>query len=199
MQINDGWLDTAQSVPSPNCDDRPNAEVSLIVVHGISLPAGHFGTPYVVDLFRNQLEVSAHLDFCDLEGVHVSAHLMIRRDGQVLQFVPFHRRAWHAGESTYQGRSRCNDFSIGIELEGTDDTPYRLTQYQQLAAICQLLMHDYSIDARCIVGHCDIAPGRKTDPGEAFNWPVFRALVKEGVKAGAKAGIKAGSTSEQGI
>jgi AmpD protein len=199
MHINDGWLDIAQPIPSPNCDDRPDAEVSLIVVHGISLPAGHFGTRHVVDLFCNQLELSAHADFCDLEGVNVSAHLMIRRDGLVLQFVPFHQRAWHAGVSSYGGRSGCNDFSIGIELEGTDDTPYRPAQYQQLATICQLLMHDYGIDARCIVGHCDIAPGRKTDPGEAFNWPVFRSLVMAGIEAGIKAGMKAGSTREQGI
>jgi len=177
MRISNGWLDTAQSVLSPNCDDRPTPEISLVVVHGISLPAGHFGTPYVVDLFCNQLEISAHQDFCDLQGVHVSAHLMIRRDGQVLQFVPFHRRAWHAGESSYQGRRQCNDFSIGIELEGTDDTPYRPVQYQRLVAVCRQLLHDYAIDASCIVGHCHIAPGRKTDPGEAFNWQVLWHLM----------------------
>jgi AmpD protein len=177
MQIINGWLDIAQSIPSANCDDRPDPEIGLVVVHGISLPAGHFGTPYVIDLFCNHLEIDAHPDFCDLQGVHVSAHLLIRRDGRILQFVPFDRRAWHAGESSYQGRSRCNDFSVGIELEGTDDTPYRLAQYQRLVAVCQQLVLYYGIDPSCIVGHCDIAPGRKTDPGEAFNWHVFRALM----------------------
>ena len=177
MRIQNGWLDIAQSFLSPNCDDRPDAEISLVVVHGISLPAGHFGTPYVIDLFCNQLETSAHPDFGDLQDVHVSAHLMIRRDGHVLQFVPFHRRAWHAGESSHQGRSLCNDFSIGIELEGTDDTPYRPAQYQRLVAVCRQLMNDYAIDVSRIVGHCHIAPGRKTDPGEAFNWQAFRGLL----------------------
>ena len=177
MEIDHGWLDAAEPQPSPNCDTRPSAEISLIVVHGISLPAGHFGSAYVPDLFLNRLDVCAHPDFADLVGVCVSSHLLIRRDGQLIQFVPFHERAWHAGESSFRGRPGCNNFSVGIELEGTDHSGYDLKQYQQLAAVCRLLLATWQIPADHIVGHSDIAPGRKTDPGPQFDWAEFRTML----------------------
>ncbi len=159
-------------IPSPNCNDRPDADdISLIVVHGISLPAGQFGGPYIEQLFTNRLDIQAHESFKDLENLQVSSHLLIRRDGQVIQFVPFDKRAWHAGVSRYQGREDCNDFSIGIELEGTDNLEYEEPQYQQLANVIEALLKRYpEINQGRIVGHSDIAPGRKTDPGPAFNW-----------------------------
>lgn len=177
MKISHGWLNTAQQLPSPNCDSRPSAEISLIVVHGISLPAGHFGNSYVNDLFLNQLNLDAHPDFADLQSVCVSSHLLIRRDGRLLQYVPFHQRAWHAGISSFKGRSSCNDFSVGIELEGTDEAGYNANQYLQLASVCRLMLDTWQIPADHIVGHCDIAPGRKTDPGPAFKWAEFHALL----------------------
>ena len=160
-------------VPSPNCDARPNNEApSLIVVHGISLPAGEFGGPYIEELFTNHLQATEHPAFADLAELKVSAHLLIRRDGEVIQFVPFDRRAWHAGASEYQGRARCNDFSIGIELEGTDNLAYEAEQYQALAQVIACLLRNYpSLQRQHIIGHSDIAPGRKTDPGPAFDWP----------------------------
>lgn len=177
MQINGGWLDAAQQQVSPNCDDRPAGAISLIVIHGISLPAGHFGSRYVHDLFLNQLNLAAHPDFHDLRDVCVSSHLLIRRDGQIEQFVPFDKRAWHAGVSSFQGRPVCNDYSVGIELEGTDKSGYRPEQYRQLARVCQCMMAQWQIPMAHIVGHSDIAPGRKTDPGEAFDWSGFRATL----------------------
>ncbi len=160
------------------CDDRPaDCRVDLIVVHGISLPAGHFGGPYVEALFTGRLDSDCHPDFADLAGVKVSSHLLIRRDGSLVQFVPFDRRAWHAGESSHCGRTRCNDFSIGIELEGSDEVRYRDEQYEALIAVCQVLLAHYSIDAEQIVGHSDIAPHRKTDPGPHFDWPRLRAGI----------------------
>lgn len=160
-------------VSSPNCDARPNEEApSLIVVHGISLPPGEFGGPYIEQLFTNRLQIDEHPAFADLAELKVSSHLLIRRDGEVIQFVPFDRRAWHAGESSYQGRTCCNDFSIGIELEGTDSVPYEVAQYQSLAEVIVCLLHNYpSLRRQAITGHADIAPGRKTDPGPAFDWP----------------------------
>jgi AmpD protein len=181
MQINGGWLDVAQQRVSPNCDDRPDGLISLIVIHGISLPAGHFGTHYVHDLFLNQLNLAAHPDFHDLRDVCVSSHLLLRRDGQIEQFVPFHKRAWHAGLSSFKGRAVCNDYSIGIELEGTDISGYRPEQYRQLVQVCQCMMAQWQIPLEHIVGHCDIAPGRKTDPGAAFDWVGFRAALAEPV------------------
>jgi AmpD protein len=162
-----------------NQDRRPlETDISLIIVHGISLPAGHFGGPYIEQLFSNQLDCSSNPDFSDLEGVKVSAHLLIDRGGQVVQFVPFNNRAWHAGHSAYLGREDCNDFSIGIELEGMDTCDYSDKQYQQLARICQLLFEEYPLlGPERIVGHCDVAPGRKTDPGEHFDWSAFRSLL----------------------
>lgn len=159
-------------VPSPNCDERPvDTEISLIVVHGISLPPGKFGGPYIEQLFTNRLDSSAHPFFASIKGLEVSAHILIRRDGEVIQFVPFRRRAWHAGKSSFQDRKRCNDFSIGIELEGTDTEPYTEAQYSQLADLIECLMRNYpAITPEHITGHSDIAPKRKTDPGPAFDW-----------------------------
>lgn len=165
--------------PSPHCDERPlDDDISLLVVHCISLPEGHFGTPYVHDLFMGQLDVAADPAFKPLAGLKVSAHLVIRRNGRLEQYVPFNRRAWHAGQSSFCGRQRCNDFSIGIELEGTDYSAYTDEQYQQLAAVTEALMLDYpQLRKDAIVGHEDIAPGRKTDPGKQFDWARYRAAI----------------------
>lgn len=167
-----GLLMDTLYVPSPNYDERPaDEEINLVVIHGISMPPGDFGGPYIEQLFTNRLEPTQHPFFASIEGLKVSTHILIRRDGEVIQFVPFHRRAWHAGESCYQDRKRCNDFSIGIELEGTDTTPYTEEQYQQLADLIACLMRNYpSISPQRIIGHSDIAPQRKTDPGPAFMW-----------------------------
>jgi AmpD protein len=167
-----GLLRPAVQCPSPNQDDRPaNEEPSLIVVHGISLPPGEFGGPYIEQFFTNSLDGRAHPYFAGICDRQVSAHLLIRRDGTVIQFVPFGRRAWHAGESRFRGRSRCNDFSIGIELEGEDETSYEDAQYDLLAAVIETLIDSYArLSIRTIAGHCDIAPRRKTDPGPAFDW-----------------------------
>lgn len=181
LPVVDGWLAGAHRCPSPNCDDRPPDEViDLLVIHGISLPPGQFGGPHVTALFQNSLDPAAHPYFAGLEGLRVSSHLFIRRNGALLQFVPLHRRAWHAGVSSFRGRSRCNDFSIGIELEGTDDMPYEAAQYDRLARVTAVLMARYpAIDESRITGHCDIAPGRKTDPGPAFDWKRYRALLRK--------------------
>jgi AmpD protein len=164
-------LDTLY-VPSPNCDARPDEnDISLIVVHNISLPPGEFGGPYIEQFFTNQLDATAHPFFATIADTRVSAHLLVRRDGQVIQFVPFARRAWHAGVSCFAERDCCNDYSIGVELEGTDDTPYTEQQYVQLAELVVTLMAQYpAIKRDRITGHCDIAPSRKTDPGPAFEW-----------------------------
>lgn len=177
-----GQVAGARQVPSPNCDDRPDpSDISLIVVHGISLPPGEYGGPWVADLFTNRLDPARHPYFEGLQGVHVSAHLFIRRDGELIQFVPLHRRAWHAGQSEYRGRRRCNDFSIGIELEGTDEAPYAPAQYRRLTALCRALMIAYpTITPERITGHEHIAPGRKTDPGPHFDWPWLVAAVNAG-------------------
>ena len=178
MKISDGCLLEAQQIPTENRDDRLGTEISLIVLHNISLPAGSFGTPYIRELFCNVLDCTVHPDFQSLIGLRVSSHLLIRRHGEISQFVAFPQRAWHAGESSFQGRDNCNDFSIGIELEGTDDIPYTDAQYLWLGEVCQLLMDTYNI--KDIVGHADIAPGRKTDPGESFDWSRFRELIAGG-------------------
>jgi AmpD protein len=170
MLIRNGEIDIARQIICSNCDDRPDNEISLIVVHCISLPAGNYDTDFVEALFCNHLQCSAHPDFADLEGLKVSSHLFIRRDGTVLQFVPFHRRAWHAGKSNYAGRESCNDFSVGIELEGVEDGEYADEQYCVLANICQVMLASWSLDSSRIVGHSDIAPGRKKDPGPGFDW-----------------------------
>ena len=164
----------ARQCDSPNWNDRPRNEISLIVVHGISLPVGHFANDYVERLFMNMLDVEIHPDFFDLAGLRVSSHLFVRRDGALCQFVPFDRRAWHAGVSRYGERDNCNDFSVGIELEGSDTSKYRDAQYVTLTRVCKLLIDEYAISPQHIVGHSDIAPGRKTDPGPAFEWGRFR-------------------------
>ena len=167
-----GVIRPATQCPSPNQDDRPQAmEPELIIIHSISLPPGKFGGPEIQQLFTNCLDCDAHPYFDALRDLEVSAHLLIRRNGDIIQFVPFGRRAWHAGQSHFRGRSRCNDFSIGIELEGDDETPYSDAQYLHLAGVIRALFKRYpAITARHIAGHCDVAPGRKTDPGPVFDW-----------------------------
>lgn len=158
--------------PSPNCDARPvPGDISLLVVHAISLPPGRFGGGWIDRLFLNTLDPAAHPYFATIQSLKVSAHLCLFRDGSARQYVPFDRRAWHAGESRFDGRSRCNDFSIGIELEGCDERPFEPRQYRRLAEIARALMRAYpAITPARIVGHSDIAPGRKTDPGPHFDW-----------------------------
>lgn len=160
--------------PSPHADARPTDEISLIVIHGISLPEGVFSTPYIDDLFMGKLAVTEHPSFAPLKDLKVSAHIVIFRSGQMIQYVPFHRRAWHAGVSSFNGRSACNDFSIGIELEGTDSLPYEEAQYQSLQRLLFTLQSTYQIPRERVVGHAHIAPGRKTDPGPAFQWEKIR-------------------------
>ena len=180
LDVASGWLRGARRVESPNCDDRPPGMTPvLVVVHGISLPPGEFGGPWIDALFTNRLPPDAHPYFAGLAGLRVSAHALVRRDGAIVQYVPFHRRAWHAGQSTWQGRERCNDFSVGIELEGTDASPYEPAQYAALARlICRLCRAYPGLSQDRIVGHSDVAPGRKTDPGIAFDWPLLSALVR---------------------
>jgi AmpD protein len=175
-----GLLDWARQVPSPNCDDRPaGVEADLIVVHGISLPPGEFDGPWIDLLFTNALPRDAHPYFETVADLRVSAHLLIRRSGEVVQYVPFQCRAWHAGVSSWEGRERCNDFSIGIELEGTDHSPYESTQYAMLARVIVALCRSYPrLSPRRLVGHSDVAPGRKSDPGPSFDWPRLRSLVQ---------------------
>lgn len=177
---NTGLLDSARQRPSPNCDERPNdSAIDLLVIHAISLPAGEFGGPWIDDLFCNRLDASAHTDFPEICELTVSAHALVRRDGEVVQYVPFQQRAWHAGASNFQGHERCNDFSIGIELEGSDDHPFETIQYQRLAEMARALMHTYpGINRQRITGHSDIAPGRKTDPGPHFDWAQLWQLLE---------------------
>ena len=172
----EGWIETVRRIPSPNQDARPEGtEISLLVIHNISLPPGEYGGDWIADLFMNRLDANVHPYFADIATLRVSAHVLIRRDGERLQFVPFAARAWHAGQSCFEGAERCNDFSIGIELEGCDTEPYTDIQYAVLQDLTRALQRRYPrIRPDRIVGHCDIAPGRKTDPGEAFDWPRFR-------------------------
>ena len=172
IDANKGWLDGVKHIASPNCDTRPPGTApELIVIHGISLPPGDFGGPWIDHLFTNRLDRDAHSYFAQVCEMRVSAHVLIRRDGSLTQYVPFTERAWHAGESNYCGRRACNDFSIGIELEGTDELPYEPAQYQALAELVAALRRTYpSLRDAALVGHSDIAPGRKTDPGPAFDW-----------------------------
>jgi AmpD protein len=181
-----GRLLGARSVDSPNCDDRPPGQApELVVVHGISLPPGDFGGPWIDALFTNTLPADGHPYFASLAGLRVSAHALVRRDGAVVQYVPFHRRAWHAGASAWRGRERCNDYSIGIELEGTDATPYAQAQYEALAELIAALCRAYpTLDPQAVVGHSDVAPGRKSDPGIAFDWPLLRAGIRYRLEVG---------------
>lgn len=167
-----GVLRPATQCPSPNQDERPEGAIpELIIIHGISLPPGEYGGPHIEELFTNKLDWQAHPYFGEIEGLQVSSHLLIRRDGSVIQFVPLGRRAWHSGLSRFRGRECCNDFSIGIELEGTDDDPYEEAQYATLAPVIHAIRTAYpDISVRDIAGHCDVSPGRKTDPGPVFDW-----------------------------
>lgn len=180
IDVERGLLENIRQVQSPNCDARPEGVApELLIIHGISLPPGEYGGIWIEQLFTNQLDWNAHPYFKQIEGMRVSSHLLIRRDGQVVQFVPFDARAWHAGVSNFQGRERCNDFSIGIELEGTDDTAYEAEQYRELARVIVALCRAYpALSMQRLVGHSDVAPGRKTDPGECFDWPRLRAMLQ---------------------
>lgn len=179
VNCNSGLLDDVIFRNSPNYNERPSGcEINMVVVHGISLPAGEFGGEWVDRLFLNNIKGDEYPGFSDLAGVKVSSHLFIRRSGEVIQYVPFDQRAWHAGVSQFEGRENCNDFSIGIELEGTDDIAYEDEQYTTLIEVVVSLLHAYpAIIEQRVVGHVDIAPGRKTDPGQVFNWPMFRDAV----------------------
>jgi AmpD protein len=174
--LSEGWLQQARRVPSPNCEPRPlSCDPELLVIHNISLPPGCYGGDCIERFFTNSLDWEEHPFFEEIRGVEVSAHLLIQRTGEVLQFVNFGERAWHAGQSCYEGRDNCNDFSIGIELEGSDEEPYTDVQYSALSAVTELLITHYQeLSAERIVGHSDIAPGRKTDPGPAFDWQRYR-------------------------
>jgi AmpD protein len=165
----DGWVREARKIVSPNFDSRPAWQgIDLLVIHCISLPRGQYGGSSVADLFTNQLDVASHPSFADLNGVKVSSHFFIRRDGELVQFVSCLNRAWHAGTSHWRGRARCNDFSIGVELEGVDDERFTFEQYAVLNDLQRALQARYPL--RAIAGHSDIAPGRKTDPGLYFDW-----------------------------
>lgn len=167
--VDAGWLPGALQMPSPNCDERPPEEVvRLVVIHAISLPPGEFGGPGIIDLFSNRLDPEAHPYFRELRGLRVSSHFLVRRDGTLIQFVPCSRRAWHAGVSNWMGRTNCNDFSIGIELEGCDEVAFEDAQYLALNRLLADLRRRYPIEA--LAGHSEIAPGRKTDPGPHFDW-----------------------------
>ncbi|GHG60898.1 N-acetyl-anhydromuranmyl-L-alanine amidase [Alishewanella longhuensis] len=185
MSLPTNLLGTVTQRASAHYDDRPSGEqISLLVIHNISLPAGQFAadplTSYVDALFCGTLDLTAHPSFADLSGLRVAAHCVIWRNGQIFQYVPFAKRAWHAGVSCFAGRERCNDFSIGIELEGTDNIPYTEQQYTSLLALTRYLLQQYpAITLERIVGHCDIAPGRKTDPGAVFDWQRFKQALKE--------------------
>jgi AmpD protein len=171
-----GWCRAAARLPSPNHDARPDGlAVDLLVLHNISLPAGRFGTPYIYDLFSNRLDTRADPSFAELAGLRVSSHLLVARDGRLTQFVSTRERAWHAGLSSFDGRERCNDFSIGIELEGSDEVPFEDAQYRVLAALTDALAAAHPL--RAVAGHEHIAPGRKTDPGPHFDWARYRALL----------------------
>ncbi len=185
MQMIDdqGWLSDSNQIVSPNFDDRPvQDDISLLVIHGISLPPGEYGNGCIAKFFTNNLDIDDHPYFTEIANSQVSAHLLIDRNGEITQFVPFSKRAWHAGASNYNGRERCNDFSIGIELEGCDEQPYTEQQYQSLADVIKLILKQYpKISQDCIVGHSDIAPGRKTDPGPLFDWTLLKRLLRKQV------------------
>ena len=183
LQLVGHCISSARFVLSPNCDERPdNKNINLLTVHNISLPPGQFGGSFIEDLFTNQLNPLDHPYFESIYQLKVSAHLLVLRDGRLIQFVPFNKRAWHAGVSSFRTQSRCNDFSIGIELEGSDLIDYTEQQYQQLVNVTALLMASYpKLNADRICGHEHIAPGRKTDPGPAFDWHYFFHNLKEAV------------------
>ncbi|WP_228445274.1 1,6-anhydro-N-acetylmuramyl-L-alanine amidase AmpD [Thalassotalea sp. HSM 43] len=186
VKINKGWLDSdsfdfhISHKASPHCDDRECDDISLLVIHNISLPPGKFGSNHITDLFLGQLNPDDDDYFKDIYKLRVSAHLLVRRDGSVIQYVPLNKRAWHAGVSEFCGRQKCNDYSIGIEMEGTDDLPYTESQYSSLATLTEAIMANYpDINKQRITGHCHIAPGRKTDPGESFDWQQYFSAVAD--------------------
>jgi len=181
-----GRVPAARWCASPNFNERPaGKQPSLLVVHNISLPPGQFSGDAIEQFFCNQLDASAHPYFQTIADLQVSSHLLVRRDGSVLQFVNLKDRAWHAGRSSFEGENECNDFSIGIELEGTDDTPYTEAQYERLAALSALIMTAWpQITIARVTGHSDIAPGRKTDPGPAFDWSRFHSQIKRRITDG---------------
>ena len=174
-----GHLHKARQVASPNRDSRPEScGIDLVIIHGISLPPGEFGSDDIERLFTNTLDPDAHPFFREIKDLRVSSHLLVRRDGELVQFVPFHERAWHAGESRFEGRERCNDFSIGIELEGTDEQPYETVQIERLAEVIRALCEAYpGLTPDRVVGHSDVSPERKTDPGPHFDWDGLRSLL----------------------
>ena len=174
-----GVVATARQISSPNCDERCDRnDISLLVIHNISLPPDEYGGPWIDALFTNSLDPDAHPYFKEIYELKVSSHLLIRRTGELVQYVPFTKRAWHAGKSIFLDREACNDFSIGIELEGSDDIPYTDEQYAMVSKVSRAIMVAYpNITTDRIVGHSDIAPGRKTDPGSAFDWERFRQLL----------------------
>ncbi len=182
-----GLILGVRQVLSPHFDRRPSGVLpDLLVVHGISLPPGEFGGPWIDRLFTGTLPADVHPYFREIAGQRVSAHALIRRDGRIVQYVPFSERAWHAGQSSYAGRAACNDFSIGVELEGTDEGGYEDPQYGALAALGAALLRAYpSLSSEAIVGHSDIAPGRKSDPGPAFDWSRFRGVLQDALRPGA--------------
>ncbi len=172
----DGWVAGARRILSPNCDSRPaGAEVSLLVLHSISLPRGMYGGDAIERLFTNRLDPAAHPSFADLAGLRVSSHFLIRRSGSLVQFVPLQARAWHAGASRWRDRERCNDFSVGVELEGTDDGAFPAAQYAGLAQLVKKLRR--ALPLREFAAHSDVAPGRKTDPGTRFDWARFLSAL----------------------
>lgn len=179
MKFESGWVQGAKIVPSPNFNKRPDtADINLLVIHNISLPPAQFDTPYIELFFQNRLPIKDHPYFEHLSGVEVSAHFLIKRNGEIVQFVSCEHRAWHAGQSNFCGKENCNDFSIGIELEGTDTIPYTHEQYLMLSELTKLIQSEYSaITAERITGHQNIAPQRKTDPGESFDWDFYKQLL----------------------
>lgn len=188
IETTTGLLEKAVYKPSPNCDARPiGMSIDMIVIHNISLPPGEFGGPYIDDLFCNRLDSTLHPFFTEIKDLKVSSHSLIRRDGSITQYVPFTERAWHAGVSSFMGRESCNDFSIGIELEGADDIPYTSEQYKSLVELIKGLMAAYkTITYDRIVGHSTIAPNRKTDPGPAFDWNLLMQELTESTEREAR-------------
>ena len=180
LDLASGWFQGIAHCPSPNCNERPAGEISLLIIHNISLPPGQFGTGKVQAFFRNELDCDEHPFFAEIRELRVSAHFLIERDGAVTQFVSCLDRAWHAGVSCFDGREGCNDFSLGIEMEGTDFEPFTEAQYIALATLTRQLRAAYPAIGRAnITGHSDIAPGRKTDPGAYFDWPRYRQAIDE--------------------
>lgn len=181
LEISNGWLNNVEHQKSPHFTLRDvDQDVNLLVVHNISLPPGKFGGNYITDLFLGKLSPDADPYFESIYQLQVSAHCLIKRDGTIIQYVSFNDKAWHAGVSNFKGKEKCNDFSIGIELEGTDDIPYTEQQYNQLVCLVKKLQESYPlISHNNLVGHCDIAPGRKTDPGKSFDWHYFKKMLSD--------------------